>query len=203
MASDLAGSDCEVQATLAKELAETRAAMPPKHQAAHARRNEYLAQPDALANDPVPNKTGFGGSNQLLLHESPEHREVVLLRLAGYSQHEIAAQTGYNRATVSIILRQPWARQRILAHLQEKHANLFEYIEREAAQSLVTLVELRDDPNTPASVRSSNCNSILDRYMGKAPQTVNVNKANVPATAEDAERRLAALRAEEARLRGN
>ena len=196
-------SDQAVQQVLEKELAETRV-LSDVHRKALETREQYLASPDALANDRTPAGVGSQlSTSRLLLSERLEHREIVLLRMAGLTTREIADQTGFAYSTVHSVLRQPWARQRVIEHLQKNTQNLCTMIEKEAAASLLTLVELRDDPNTPPSVRSSNSNSILDRYLGKAPQTVNINKANVPTTAEDAERQLAALRAEEARLRGN
>ena len=206
MPSDLAGSDA-----LARELGLSGGAAKCDSAAelhpAQRLRAEYLASPISLANDNVPalmrREAVPIGEVALLSHEKPEHREVVLLRMTGASAADIAKQTGYSYAHVCNVLRQPWARKRIIEHMHRSKDDMLAMLEHEAAQSVLTLVELRDNGEAPAAVRRQAADSLLDRYLGKAPQTVNLNKADVPANVEDAEQRLAALRAEEARLRGN
>lgn len=227
MASDLANDDAVLEAVRERlaALAKPRRAVPPIepfepappteperppaqcHEivSPHKLREEYLASDIALANDNVPSRTTSEGTTAtpLLQREQPHHREIVLLRMAGYTAREIAQHTGYGYSMVCTVLRQPWARQRLLKHLQASKQGLLDILAHEAAESVLTLVELRDTEDAPAAVRKAAADSLLDRYLGKAPQTVNLNKADVPTNVADAEQRLAALRAEENRLRGN
>ena len=176
----------------------------------HAARAAYMASDIALANDNVPvedsaQRLAQGANNMcaMRMKESENGRAATLLRMAGYSVGEIAEQLRLTPPTVAALLRQPWARQRLVEHLHKSKQNLLDMLETEAAQSVLTLVALRDDMEAPKAVRRQAADSLLDRYLGKAPQTVNLNKADVPSNVEDAERQLVALRAEETRLRGN
>lgn len=135
--------------------------------------------------------------------EKPEHRIIVLLKAQGFSNTEISAHVGMGKEQVGRVLRQPWARQRLLDLLAEKGGSLVEkFLSGETMDSLHTLVEIRDDKNVHPSVRASTANAILDRALGKAIQkTVNLNAATeIPLERLDHE--LEKLRAEEQTLLG-
>lgn len=131
--------------------------------------------PDALFNARDP--------YYAILHEKPEHRVIIQLKLRGMSQRQIASVTGYTALHVSNILRQPWARERITRELRNAGIDdVRDMVANAAAASVFTLIEIRDDQNAPAAVRSATARSLLEQYLGKPKQaiehsgTIDMNK---------------------------
>lgn len=137
--------------------------------------------------------------------ERPEHREMVLMRQLGFTAREIAEKVGYTPAGVNQVLRQPWARQRILEGLHASASKLQDMLDREAAESLLVQLELRDSPATPTAVKAKICDSIMDRALGKATQKVDVTRRDAPVdeSIDALQERLNKLRDEERQLSGN
>lgn len=50
-----------------------------------------------------------------------------------------------------------------------------EMIKGESVNTLVTMIELRDDPTTPKATRAQICQNLLDRVLGKAVQKLEVD----------------------------
>ena len=72
-----------------------------------------------------------------------------------------------------------------------------ETLRGEVMDSIMALVEVRDNPKAPAAARAGAANSILDRYLGKPIQKSEVTVSQkTPETVEDIDRRLAELRRE-------
>jgi lambda repressor-like predicted transcriptional regulator len=162
----------------------------------------YRNSPDALFNDTV---IDGHDSNQVKRSEAPHHRLMVLLKSQGYSNNEIAEMTGYGVTTVSNVLRQPWARRRIV-ELITKHGlvGVQQLLEGELANNVMTLIEVRDDPNSRDSTRVNAANSLLDRFLGKPVARVETTQRDAPATTvEELQKQLDSLKAEEIRLRAN
>ena len=208
MASDLAGLDEDARQTMAEQAADERtkrlqlpSALAVEQNAAAAlgcqEWQTFEQSPLAFANDRRSTAAAP------LQRETPLQREAVLLRMAGLTVTEIARELGASVAHISQSLRTPWARKRLIEHLHRSKQVLIDTLQQEAAASVLTLVELRDDTEAPKAVRRQAADSLLDRYLGKAPQTVNLNRTELPASVEDAERKLAALQVEAKRLRGN
>jgi hypothetical protein len=109
--------------------------------------------------------------------EKPEHRQVVLLKANGLANHQIARVTGFSKAYVSVILRQPWARSLLAESMAQATEDAFQNIlASEVMPSLLVLAELRDDENAPHSVRANCADKILDRALGKPAQTVRTQQ---------------------------
>jgi len=120
-----------------------------------------------------------------IVREKPEHRILLLLKLKGLSNREIAEQTGYSEPWVSQVTRQPWFQDMLVEKLADAGDKLVdEVIALEAKNSVFTLIQLRDDPNQLGSVRAACAKDLLDRYLGKPVQrTENLNiTANVKGT---------------------
>lgn len=156
----------------------------------------YQNNPDRFYNDTRPT---FG-----LAHEKPEHRIMLMLKAQGFSNKEIATITGYEQAHVSIILRQPWARQRLLDLINKEGKNaISEVIRGECANSVFTLVELRDDAESE-TVRLGAANALIDRYLGKPTQHIE-SRNETTVTHKDVSRlddEIAATQREIERLQG-
>lgn len=130
---------------------------------------EYFESEDRLHGDKVPELT--------ILKEQPHHRMMVYLHASGAKATDIAEQTGYTSTYVAQVLRQPWARSRLVQILKEcgkdrvKH-----FLTHEVAPSLEVLREIRDNRSAKEASRLTAANSILDRALGKP--TVHVESDN-------------------------
>jgi len=160
---------------------------------------QAVAEETATRSDRLFNDTG---SQYEILAEKPEHRLVIILKSQGYSNTEIATYTGYQRVHINAILRQPWARARLLDILQGKEQDPAEVLLRASVlDNITTLIQVRDDEGSGAQARIAASNSLLDRYLGKPLQRVEAaSKHTLDVSSIDAE--LAKLTAEEANLLG-
>lgn len=126
--------------------------------------------------DPAQRFFNSKDPNLAIIHEKPEHRLVIFMKAKGSSNRDIAAASGYTEQWVSQILRQPWARTRLAEEIRVAGQDQIQTVLASAAiDSVHTLIELRDDKNTPASVRRASCVDLLDRYLGKPKQQVEVS----------------------------
>jgi lambda repressor-like predicted transcriptional regulator len=167
----------------------------PTSDAYPALKNHPFLGPDALYKDRP--------STWDIKREQPHHRIIILLKAQGFSNREIAKQMEMDPVTISQVLRQPWARERLLKILEEKGGSAVEsFIKGEAINSLQTLVEVRDDPMSGAPARVSASNSLLDRYLGKAVQRTENLSVSAETSLAELDSRLARLRAEEKTLLG-
>lgn len=120
-----------------------------------------------------------------LQKEEPWHTQAAYLFAAGnLSAKDVAEVVERDERTCRNLLRQDWF-QRKVTEIIATHGgrDVMELFRAEAFNSLVTLVEIRDDPKQSAAVRSSNAKDILDRAYGKATQRMefsDVPKSNDP-----------------------
>lgn len=125
----------------------------------------YYSQPDRLCNDKPPNLT--------ILHERPEHRLIVYLKAQGMSNKEIAAKTGYGYQWVCQIIRQPAFRKAFLEETKIAGRDAVKsFLAGEVLNSVVTLVEIRDDVEAKEATRVAAANAILDRALGRPMQHI-------------------------------
>jgi hypothetical protein len=109
--------------------------------------------------------------------EKPVHRTMVNMAGVGYTTREIAEFTGYDIKTVSNVLRQPWARERLITEAKKTvQDEMKEFLESEVLPSLHTLKEVRDDVEARRSDRITASNSLLDRFLGKPVQPISENQ---------------------------
>lgn len=115
--------------------------------------------------------------NLAILHEKPEHRLVIFMKAKGASNREIAAASGFTEPWVSQILRQPWARARLAEEINKAgRSEIQTVLEGAAVDSVYKLIEIRDDKDSPASVKRAACVDLLDRFLGKPQQRVEVTQ---------------------------
>lgn len=172
-----------------------------KHQASSEAARRYDATPHALFNDRVV----VGDDTQRVLKsEQPHHRLMVLMRARGFSTSEIAEQLGYTPSTVSIALRQPWARQLLVDMLQgEGLAGLQQLLKAELVPSVLRLVEVRDAEESKGSEVIAASNSIIDRFLGRPTQRIETAQAPVPTDVDELEREMQRNASELQRLKAN
>jgi len=163
------------------------------------------ADADSERSNPLSQLFNAKEPNLAIKHEKPEHRLLLYMKAQGMSTTEIAEQSGYTISWLSQLFRQPWAQERLLQILNETGKDRVQTLLKAAAEdSVMTLIDLRDDAEVPASVRRSAADSLLDRYLGKPHQHVEVVQS--PAKSADdimaLDREIEVLQQEENRLLG-
>lgn len=142
--------------------------------------------------------------NLAILHEKPEHRLVLLLKLKGYSNREIAKQLGFTDPWISQVCRQPWFQARLIDELGKVQGEIADSIVRvEATNSIFKLVELRDDPKVPKNVQKDCAIHILNMHLGKPVQrteNINLNFQDSAGKVTDIDKQLQEIELEEKRL---
>lgn len=122
--------------------------------------------PRALFNDRQP--------HYALKREKPEHRNIIFLKAEGLSNIRIARALGITPVTVSNVLRQPWARKRLLEVIHSHGEDAVQtLLQGEAYDSVQRLVTERDNELARPSERISAANALLDRLLGKPSQPLN------------------------------
>jgi wyosine [tRNA(Phe)-imidazoG37] synthetase (radical SAM superfamily) len=124
---------------------------------------------------------------------------MIYLHAQGASIRDIAKHTGYDYVYVSQVMRQPWARSRLLSILKDTCQDAVKhFLTHEVAPSLEVLREVRDSTTASAQAKIAASNSILDRALGKPTVTVESASTirNVPADMQRIEADLAAVRSQ-------
>ncbi len=139
-----------------------------------------------------------------LSQEKVIHRTMIYLKSLGLSNVEIAAKTNYTPVSVANVLAQPWAKQRLVKELVDAGKNVIEEMLRGAgADSVATLIAVRDDAKAPPATRVTAADKLLDRLLGKAVQrTENVNLTKKVDSLEEIDAELAHLTAQAELLTG-
>lgn len=118
---------------------------------------------------------GHSEPNYQLAKEQPWHRYALhLMARAKMSATEVAKIVGCSPATVRNLTKQSWFREKYDQLVSNRADSLYQQLlEGEDVHSLLTMIELRDNPEAPAAVRAKCAFDIIDRMHGKAVQTVH------------------------------
>jgi len=132
------------------------------------------SEPGTASEPGVRDFHGVLPPNRKIAKERSQHRLAAFLFCQGLSQTEIAKRLGVTIATVSQWWRTPWLQTFIKEEMAvASRDTLSEIIKGAATDSVFTLITLRDGNTTPAAVKRQCCSELLDRALGKAPQTVH------------------------------
>ena len=113
--------------------------------------------------------------NLAILHEKPEHRIILLLKLKALSNREIARATGYTEAWISQVCRQPWFQARLVTELQTAQTEVIDDLVRvEATNSFFKLVNLRDTAKSE-QVQFAAAVRLFEQQAGKPVQRTEVS----------------------------
>lgn len=109
-----------------------------------------------------------------LVEEKPWHRAAAVMFAAGsVTVREVASAFEVSPPNVSNLLRQPWFQERVNSLMAEHGGkDIIALFKAEQFNSLVTLVELRDNEKISPTVRKDCARDILDRALGKPIQRV-------------------------------
>lgn len=117
--------------------------------------------------------------------EQPWHRWAAHLFGAGCTSCKQVAEIlgDVNEKTVRNLLRQPWFQERVTKILADNGGkDIMAMLRAEQFNSLVVMIDIRDDPKAPPVVRANICRDIFDRTLGKPVQRIET--ADVP-TSDD------------------
>lgn len=131
--------------------------------------------------------------------ERPWHRAAAYMMLAGQGHGEIAEALGKSAQMVSILSRQLWFQQKVAELAAASGGDEVTALIKGASKGCVLkLIALSEDEKTPKAVVANVCNSLLDRYLGKAPQHVEITNhapvGDIHEQMEQVERQLEELR---------
>jgi hypothetical protein len=127
--------------------------------------------PNALFNDidPAPGQ-------YVPKKEQPAHRLMVCMAANGFTITEIAEKMQRTVSSVSTVLRQPWARARLTAMMQEAGMDeLQRLIKQEASGAIIRIVARAKDKAVDPGVRQRADEYLGNRYLGKPKETVEVS----------------------------
>ena len=116
--------------------------------------------------------TPFAPYNWELQKEQAWHKVAATLYALGASQAQIARELDKTPQAVCNLVKQRHFQSRVAEIMAENSRDVMELFKAERVNTLATLIELRDNPETPASVRAMICKDLLDRVLGKAVQRI-------------------------------
>lgn len=113
------------------------------------------------------------GPSYNVKRQRPEHLLMVMLKAQGMSYREIAQRTGFCDTAVQAILKQPWARQQVVFEMKKAGRDSIESIlAGEVVDSILTLVEIRDNKESRAGDRRSAAEYLINRRLGVPKQSI-------------------------------
>lgn len=108
--------------------------------------------------------------------EQPWHRIAVFLAATGKNFTEIAERLGKSPVTVSQVLKQPWAQERLAREIAEAgRGTLQDILNVYGPQTLLEVVDLGKTAQSE-SVRLGAKKEILDRWLGKAKESLTITE---------------------------
>jgi predicted transcriptional regulator len=116
--------------------------------------------------------TPFAPYNWAIQKEQSWHRIAATLYALGASQAQIARELDRTPQAVCNLVKQERFQSSVAEIMAENSRDIMELFKAERINTLATLIELRDNPETPASVRAMICKDLLDRVLGKAVQRI-------------------------------
>jgi hypothetical protein len=107
--------------------------------------------------------------------EQPWHRIAAYLFSTGCTSCKQVAEIigDINEKTVRNLLKQKWFQERVTKLLAENGGkDIMAMLRAEQFNSLIVMIDIRDDKEAPTVVRANICKDILDRTLGKPIQRV-------------------------------
>lgn len=141
-----------------------------------------------------------------LKKELVEHRQMVLLKVKGFSDAEIAGMLDYTPVAVRIILRQPHTRKMLLDLLHKEGAFGIDKLLKSAAEDCVLrLIDIVRDEKAKHNDAIAASEALLNRFLGKPTQRIESTNVNVSTSLQNiskTQKELAEVEAELKRLTG-
>lgn len=112
-------------------------------------------------------------------NEEPWHKMAITLFAKGWDLKDVAGFCDKETLVLRQLINTPWFAEKVAIEMTDEGASLSEIFKKNALSAAITLVELYQNPKTPATVRVSAANSILDRHLGKSTQHVEMKTESV------------------------
>jgi hypothetical protein len=112
--------------------------------------------------------------------EQPWHRIAAYFFATGATScKQVAELIGdVNEKTVRNLLRQKWFQERVTKLLAENGGkDIMALLRAEQFNSLVVMLDIRDDPKISPQVRANICRDIFDRTLGKPVQRIETSES--------------------------
>jgi transcriptional regulator with XRE-family HTH domain len=153
---------------------------------------------ESLFSDRMHKPVTADNGDKPVLEEQPGHMVLARFIALGLSQKEAGEAAGYSQNHVSRLLKMPWFQARVAGYLEASASgDLMTLFRGAGLQAFATLVEIVDNPKTPAAVRLAGVKEILERNLGKSTQYLEVKSTgsgDPVAEAEALEREVGNLR---------
>lgn len=107
-------------------------------------------------------------------HEKPWHRLAIILKSAGMTDREIAAELDVTPSAVAVIWKQQWASEFLLKRLHSGGDKAMAKLHAEAEAAVDRLIALSKNAKNEETRRKSN-EGILDRKYGRPNQPFSGN----------------------------
>lgn len=115
--------------------------------------------------------------NRVFSREKPVHRVIAELAAAGLTHREIASQVGRSENNVSEVLRQPYARRRIIESARKNVTDeLKSFLESEVLPTIREVAEMGRDPNISPAVRLQCKQEVMNRFLGRPTQPITTGE---------------------------
>lgn len=143
-------------------------------------KEQIIAATEAVKRGDMPWQKKAGvASNRPPKRIRPRHKMAVALSMAGWKNTEIAKQLGYTETRISIILQSQHpdlraVRKEMADRVAMESGDIVLRFYQESGKSLDTLIEIRDDRESPRSERRQSALAILDR-AGYTPIKKQIN----------------------------
>lgn len=134
--------------------------------------------------------------------EKPWHRVAILLAAQGFTVREISEKMDRAEYWVSLLLRQQWARERLLEEINRAGRSEIETILKSAGASAIQKVIHLSEKAKNEAVQLAASKEIIDRLLGKAVEKMEVVHKKPDLDLEKVNREIAALEEQEKVLLG-
>jgi hypothetical protein len=123
------------------------------------------------------NNGRFHGTDKpryVIENELPWHRMAAhMFGVAGMvTIKDVAEACDVDPGTVSNLLKQPWFQERVTSLMAKNGRDIMQLFRAEQFNSFLTLIEVRDDPETSRKDKIVCAKDILDRTLGKPIQRI-------------------------------
>lgn len=117
-------------------------------------------------------------TRQTPVFEQPWHAHAVKCLALKMSFEETARFCEVTPESVRLAMRMPVFQARLREALAASAAPLLDFFNDAGVKAFHKIVEIMDDPKTPKATALASAKEIIDRCLGKAPQTIKHGEAD-------------------------
>lgn len=129
----------------------------------------------------IEGKTTKSSVGQMPVFEKPWHQLAVKCLALRMTYEEAAKFCGVDKVSVSLALRAPFFQARLREELSHTTTPLEELFRDTGVRAFHKIIDIMEDPKTPKATALASAKEIIDRCLGKAPQTIKHEEADAVA----------------------